>query len=175
MCSSDLGSRETLVSGPSTLSTWTRRCVVAASVLGGLAVATGTVVTGTGPHAGDERARRFGFSISHVARVHGISVTLFLLVVVLLIRRARRSRVEWRRLGGPLEAVMAVGVLQAAVGYAQYFSGIPAGLVLVHVLGATTLVVALTKLYETRWSSDGSQAIADGAVLLDHPVNDRLD
>lgn len=48
----------------------------AAAVAGLTAVAlvTGTVVTGAGPHAGDEDVRRFDVAISAAARVHGVSV-----------------------------------------------------------------------------------------------------
>ena len=38
-----------------------------------MAIVTGTVVTGSGPHGGDEDARRFGFAISSVARVHSMT------------------------------------------------------------------------------------------------------
>ncbi|MGA1506201.1 MAG: COX15/CtaA family protein, partial [Ilumatobacteraceae bacterium] len=49
-----------------------------------VAIVTGTVVTGTGPHAGDEEAPRFAFAISSVARVHGASVLLTLATAVIL-------------------------------------------------------------------------------------------
>ena len=51
-----------------------RRQVLVAWGLVGLAIVTGTVVTGSGPHGGDEKARRFGFAVTSVARVHSITV-----------------------------------------------------------------------------------------------------
>ena len=41
------------------------------------------------------------------------------------------------------------GVVQGIIGYVQYFNGIPAGLVAVHILGATRFMIVLTVLW---WS-----------------------
>ena len=57
-----------------TVPTAARRHVLGAVALVGLAIVTGTVVTGTGPHGGDEEARRFGFAITTVARIHSVTV-----------------------------------------------------------------------------------------------------
>ena len=111
-----------------------------------MSVFTGTVVTGTGPHAGDEEARRFGYDIEAVARVHGSTVLITLALVLALIVAARRRRESWDRLGHSIEALLAIGVLQAAVGYVQYFNDIPAVLVGVHVAGATSLMIAVVRL-----------------------------
>ena len=126
-----------------------RRLSRATVVLGVVAIVTGTVVTGSGPHAGDERARRFDLDISSIARVHGISVIVTLVALLATINFARRHRESWTRGAGVLEATMAVGALQGIVGYVQYFNGIPAGLVAVHILGATGFMIVLTVLW---WS-----------------------
>ena len=123
-----------------------QRLALIAFVLGSVALYTGTIVTGSGPHAGDEEARRFGFDISHVARIHGISVILFLLALLAIIVVVRRVRNEWKSMSGVLEATMAIGVIQAAVGYTQYFNDIPAALVAIHIAGATVIMIALTRL-----------------------------
>lgn len=123
-----------------------QRLALVAFVLGGVALYTGTIVTGSGPHAGDEEARRFGFDISHVARIHGISVILFLLALLAIIVVVRRVRNEWKSMSGVLEATMAIGVIQGAVGYTQYFNDIPAALVAIHIAGATAIMIALTRL-----------------------------
>lgn len=101
-------------------------------------VVTGTVVTATGPHAGDERAERFKLALSHVARVHGVSVMVFLAAVLAtmwLLNRKGAPAVVRTRLGALLAAIL----FQAAVGYIQYFNGIPAALVAMHLLGATVV------------------------------------
>lgn len=118
------------------------------TVLAGIvAILTGTVVTGSGPHAGDEKARRFDLDISSVARIHGLSVVATLCALLATIRLARRHQEAWRRGAGVLESTMAIGVLQGIVGYVQYFNGIPAGLVAVHILGATSFMIVLTVLW----------------------------
>jgi cytochrome c oxidase assembly protein subunit 15 len=101
-------------------------------------VVTGTVVTATGPHGGDEDAERFGFDISNVARIHGICVVVFLalaLATLALLRRGGAPVATQNRLQG----VLLVAFVQAAIGYIQYFNDIPALLVGMHVAGATLL------------------------------------
>lgn len=103
-----------------------------------VAIVTGTVVTGAGPHAGDEDAVRLGVDIASAARVHGISVVATISVALLLAFRAR--------VGGPASALrpalsiwLFTALLQAAIGYTQYFTGVPAILVGAHVAGATAV------------------------------------
>jgi cytochrome c oxidase assembly protein subunit 15 len=111
-------------------------------VVAGAVVVTGTVVTGSGPHAGDEAANRLGFELESVVRVHGVVVLAFLALTLLVLHRARRGD------AGPpvvkrLEWLVAVVVAQGTVGYAQYFSGVPALLVGLHVLGAALVWIAV--------------------------------
>jgi len=115
-------------------------------VLTGLALVTGTVVTGTGPHAGDEEARRWGFDISNVARIHSVSVLVTLVAAVILIWSIR-GNVEFRgRLMSPLSTWMFLALLQGGIGYLQYFNGVPELLVGAHIAGATALWVATVQL-----------------------------
>ena len=55
-------------------------------VLAYIAIAIGTLVTGSGPHAGDVDAPRLDFHISSIARIHSLSVWLLLLVMKLPLR-----------------------------------------------------------------------------------------
>ena len=68
-----------------------RRSVMASCALIGLTVVTGTVVTGSGPHGGDEEARRFGFAITSVARVHSLSALAATASLLWLAHRIRRG------------------------------------------------------------------------------------
>lgn len=102
------------------------------------ALVTGTMVTGTGPHAGDETARRFGFDISNVARVHSVSVLIALAVGLYVARRLKQHPA--------MQSWLFVAVLQAAIGYVQYFTGVPEVLVGLHITGATLLWVATLRL-----------------------------
>jgi heme a synthase len=122
---------------------WMSRVLVAAATV---VVVTGTVVTGSGPHSGDvpgtnQRATRLDLYVPDVARVHGTSAMVLLalvLVTLVLVRHTRAPDVVMRR----LTVLLAVLVAQAGVGYTQYFTGIPALLVGIHVAGATALWAA---------------------------------
>ena len=146
-----------------------RKAARSTVLMGCLAILTGTVVTGSGPHAGDEEARRFDLDISSIARIHGISVILTLGALLLTIRLARRNADSWSRGAGILETTMAVGVVQGIVGYVQYFNDIPAALVAVHVLGATGLMICLTVLWSNLGSSmpQGETTDVDSLFTVD--------
>ena len=105
-------------------------------------VALGTVVTGTGPHAGAPGVPRFGFSLHAVAQLHGTSVEVLLALTVATLWWLHRTRAPFAvmRRG---EVLLVVMVAQAAIGYTQYFSGDPALLVGFHLAGASSLVVAM--------------------------------
>ena len=116
-----------------------RKYLLTIGVLFGCAVISGTVVTATGPHAGDENAVRFGFSITSVARVHSFFVLLSLLVLLLVLLKVRKSHQTRDFLEQRLAAFLGVGLLQALVGYVQYFNGIPVILVATHLFGAALI------------------------------------
>lgn len=118
-----------------------RLLVVAAA----LVIVTGTVVTGSGPHGGDERVERLPFFVPDVARIHGISVTLFLIGVLLLLWLLRRTGAP-PSAGWHARVLLAVLVAQAAVGYAQYFTGVPVLLVGIHIAGAVAVWTATLRL-----------------------------
>lgn len=111
------------------------------------ALIAGTVVTGTGPHAGDRKARRFfgsgsnvsGTALKWMSRIHSGIVWLAVATAVLLFWHLRNRDNDRRRLDGPLTAWVCLAFGQGAVGYIQYASGLPAGLVALHVALATTL------------------------------------
>jgi cytochrome c oxidase assembly protein subunit 15 len=125
------------------------RLVWALMVMGTAAIVTGTVVTATGPHAGDENAPRFGFDISHVARIHGATVIATLILCLILAIQFRRVSNETRSVQSALETLLVVGILQATVGYVQYFNNVPAVLVGVHIAGATAFFASLVSLVLT--------------------------
>jgi cytochrome c oxidase assembly protein subunit 15 len=116
-----------------------RRLCWAVTTLTATAIATGTVVTGTGPHGGDEHAHRFGFQITSVARVHSGTVMLTVATALALAYFTRRRRQDWSVLGRPLTLFLWLAVLQGAVGYTQYFDNVPVGLVAVHIVGAVSV------------------------------------
>lgn len=115
-----------------------------------IVIAAGTAVTGAGPHAGDSTgqqiAKRIPIALRDMAELHSslalllIGVTLGLVVALHLGDVPERVR----RSGRILLAVM---VAQAAVGYTQYFTHLPALLVEVHLLGATALVIGAVQTF----------------------------
>lgn len=115
-------------------------------VMCALVVVAGTVVTGSGPHAGAADVRRWNFVLSDVARVHGTLVMLFL-GLVLLTGWALYRAGELERRHRAVTVLLGVLVAQAAVGYTQYFTGVPAWLVGIHVAGAATVWVATIAFY----------------------------
>lgn len=115
-------------------------------VVGAVVVFTGTIVTSTGPHGGDEKAKRFDLHLPDVARIHGISVVVFVLLIVgtfWLLRRTGAPVSVQQRLG----LLAAVVVVQAAIGYIQYFNDIPEVLVGFHIAGATAMWAAVVSFY----------------------------
>jgi cytochrome c oxidase assembly protein subunit 15 len=138
------------VSPPGTVSADVRRHVRVLGVLTSLAVLAGTVTTGTGPHAGDEEARRFfgttddinGDALVWATRTHSVLVWIAVLAAASLMWRVRRRPADRAIIDGPLTTWIMIALVQGAVGYVQYAGGLPAGLVAVHVAGATALMGA---------------------------------
>jgi cytochrome c oxidase assembly protein subunit 15 len=122
----------------------TERIVWAHFALSCLAIFTGTIVTGSGPHAGDEVAERLAIDIPDAARIHGVTVVVTIVLGLFLALRSMRDQQLKTALQQALSVWMVAGVIQAAIGYIQYFNGVPALLVGIHVLGATIVMWAST-------------------------------
>jgi heme a synthase len=123
----------------------TRRLTLLLLPMLAAAVVAGTVVTGTGPHGGDEDARRFGFDIEGVTRIHSVAVLAFVGLLLVVLARAGKE-------GAPpvfqerARQLLGVTCAQAAVGWVQWFAGVPALLVGLHILGATLVWAAACRL-----------------------------
>jgi cytochrome c oxidase assembly protein subunit 15 len=116
-----------------------RRLCWALTVVTGAAIVAGTVVTGAGPHAGSEDVQRFDVEITDAARTHGTLVLLAVALAIVLAVSLQRRPADRRALQGALSSWIFVAVLQATVGYVQYFNEVPAMLVGLHIAGATAL------------------------------------
>jgi heme a synthase len=112
----------------------------------------GTVVTGSGPHAGDASAHRFHVRPAAISQLHAD-------LVMLLVGAAVALAVAVTAVGAPPAVRWTTRVLvgalgfQAAVGFAQYFDRLPIGLVELHVLGAAVLAAAVTAVVLSMRSS----------------------
>jgi cytochrome c oxidase assembly protein subunit 15 len=124
-------------------------------------LAIGTVVTGSGPHAGDKGARhRIGLDPAAVSQLHA-DVVMLLIGVSLgfaVLAQAAGASARLRRAGWML---VAVELAQGLIGFVQYFTHVPAVLVGVHMLGACLVwLAALTVLAETAVTPAGNEPSA---------------
>ncbi len=125
------------------------RLAIVVVVLASAVLVTGTVVTGAGPHSGDAgnsakvslRATRLDIAIPDAARVHGITVMVFLASVLALLVILGRTRAD-ARLYRRVTILLGVLLVQGAIGYVQYFNDVPPLLVGLHVAGATAVFAA---------------------------------
>jgi cytochrome c oxidase assembly protein subunit 15 len=114
-------------------------------VVGWVVLYVGTVVTGSGPHAGDADAPRNGLDPRALSQLHTdvVFLLLGLTVAAVLVLRAsavpdRARRAAW--------TLLAVELAQGLVGFVQYFTDLPVVLVAFHLLGAGLVSAALTWL-----------------------------
>lgn len=129
-----------------------RPVTAAVALFSAVAVMLGVVVTGAGPHAGDADAPRNDLDwdlFSHIHAVPAYLVTAGTVVALVLVIR--------RRITGPFRTavlmLLGVTVLQAIIGFTQYYNGIPALLVAAHMLGAALLMAASTNAWDIARSS----------------------
>jgi cytochrome c oxidase assembly protein subunit 15 len=134
----------------------------ALTALAGLAViAVGVVVTGSGPHAGDEHAKRTGLDPAAVAQAHADLVFLLIGLSVALILALRAA-------GAPSAAVRAAAVLlgielaQGVIGFVQYFTHLPIVLVGAHLLGAAMVWVGVLNMLWSMRARDTGKAPQPG-------------
>jgi heme a synthase len=103
----------------------------------------GTVVTGSGPHAGDADSARNGLSPLQMSQLHadlvflfvGLTLGLLFTVVAAGYPATTRDAVVW---------LLVVEVAQGAIGFVQYFTELPVVLVGFHMLGAALISATVT-------------------------------
>jgi len=103
-----------------------------------IAIAIGTLVTGSGPHAGDVDAPRLDFAITTITRFHSAAVWI-LVIITAVFYFSPNLRYETKRW---LRIFFILTLLQGAFGYLQYFLGVPIGLVALHLLGSVLVWIA---------------------------------
>jgi cytochrome c oxidase assembly protein subunit 15 len=114
-------------------------------VVGWVVLYLGTIVTGSGPHAGDLDSPRNGLDPAALSQLHTDAVFLLLGLTI-------GSLCALRAVEAPLRAVRAAQLLlglelaQGLVGFVQYFSGLPIVLVGLHLLGSAAVAAALAWL-----------------------------
>jgi cytochrome c oxidase assembly protein subunit 15 len=111
---------------------------------------TGTLVTGAGPHAGDKSVTRpvarLQVEITTLVHLHSTLLVGYLAVLVSLgfaLLAVHAARPIYQRLG----VLVALVLAQGAVGTVQFFTGVPAALVAVHVAGAAACTAGTAALW----------------------------
>jgi len=128
-----------------TLARWAVRL---ASALAAVVLVSGTVVTGAGPHSGSEHegvAERLPFAVREATRVHSILALALVALVVAICWHARRNGAHASARRAAIAAALLV--TQAAVGYWQYFSGVPVLLVGIHVTLASLAWINIVRMH----------------------------
>jgi len=107
-----------------------------------IVLAIGTLVTGTGPHAGDLDAPRLDFAITTITRFHSAAVWILMIctVVFYLSPDLRYETKRW------LKIFFFLALLQGGFGYLQYFLGVPEGLVVMHLIGSVLVWIAAWRI-----------------------------
>jgi cytochrome c oxidase assembly protein subunit 15 len=114
-------------------------------------VVTGAVVTASGPHPGGDEVHRLGLQIVDAVWVHVRATAAFgigLVVVGVWLVRNRRDAPGVARFALVLLAVLLV---QMAIGEIQYRNALPWGLVLVHVFLAAAIWSLTVAIVWTSW------------------------
>lgn len=142
-----------------------RRVQVVLLTVVGAVLTLGTLVTATGPHAGDPNTPRLALDPRTVSQFHadGVFLLLGLTVALWFALRATDAPVGVRR---AVAILLGVSLAQGTIGYVQYFTGLPVILVGAHLLGACLVWIAALRVWLT--STVRSPAPHAARVASDH-------
>ena len=118
-------------------------------LLTSLVLIAGTIVTGSGPHAGDSTAERFNLDSRTMAWIHadlviallGVSIALLISIRLGLAGQARQV------LSGRIQIFLIVALAQGGIGYIQYFTKLPEALVAAHIIGSIAVWLSAWNLF----------------------------
>ncbi len=113
-----------------------------------LVLTLGTVVTGSGPHAGDIQAHRYHLDPRTISWLHADTVIALIALTFALILLIKVSENESARslLMRRATLFLFICLAQALIGYIQYFTGLPEALVAAHLLGADLVWLGIWNL-----------------------------
>ncbi len=123
-----------------------RKLSWAITITSGLLIVLGTTVTGAGKHAGDSSdVPRMPWDWTNAAHVHAIAawVVCALALAMWLVLRVVDAPLDTRARARDLLVVL---LAQGAIGYVQYFTGVPELLVALHMLGSSLMWIAVLRL-----------------------------
>lgn len=134
----------------------TRTTAWALAAMTAVVVVLGVITTGAGPHSGDsEVGYRFTVDPALMSKLHAWAVWAFIAVLAVYLWRVRRAPDTVRHAAWLL---LAITLAQGAIGYVQYFNGLPALLVGLHMLGSALLVAGTTRVVLTTRTRAATQA-----------------
>ena len=118
-------------------------------LLTALVIFAGTIVTGSGPHAGDSAAERFNLDSRTMAWLHAdLVIALFGVSIALLIAiRLGLSGVARQVLSGRIQIFLIIALAQGGIGYIQYFTKLPEALVAAHIIGSIAVWLSAWNLF----------------------------
>jgi cytochrome c oxidase assembly protein subunit 15 len=111
-----------------------------------LVISLGTLVTGSGPHAGDAAAKRFPFDPRTISFLHADVVIAFCGVALAIWLALRLTHAD-RPIIRSAQVVIIIIVIQGAIGYTQYFTKLPEALVSLHLIGADAVWISTYLLF----------------------------
>jgi len=106
-------------------------------------IVLGTLVTGSGPHAGDWKAPRLNIDSRAISWLHADAVIALLVVTLALFVLSDLSPITKKRIKYLFVAIL----IQGLIGYVQYVLGLPELLVAAHLLGSTLVWIASWRIW----------------------------
>ena len=132
---------------------------------GAAVLAAGVVVTGSGPHAGDDKAIRTGLDPETVSQLHVDAVFLMLGLTVAAWFAARAMRAV--AVAKAALMLLAVLLAQGLIGFVQYFTGLPVILVGAHLAGACAVWLATLSLLAKTGGHRGGEPVGGALVVTE--------
>jgi cytochrome c oxidase assembly protein subunit 15 len=113
-------------------------------------IVLGTIVTGSGPHAGDAHAKRNGLDPQAISQAHA-DVVFLLIGLTLALWFALRAVQAPPAAPRTALTLLIIELAQGLIGFVQYFTHLPVLLVGIHMLGASLVWVwALAVIWSLR-------------------------
>jgi cytochrome c oxidase assembly protein subunit 15 len=106
-------------------------------------IVLGTLVTGSGPHAGDWKAPRLNIDSRAISWLHADAVIALLGVTLALFVLSDLSPITKKRIKYLFVAIL----IQGLIGYVQYVLGLPELLVAAHLVGSTLVWIASWRIW----------------------------
>ena len=120
-----------------------RALVTAQVAITFVVIVLGTLVTGSGPHAGDWQAPRLDIDSRAISWLHADAVIALLGVTLALFVLSDLSPINKKRIKYLFVAIL----IQGLIGYVQYVLGLPELLVAAHLVGSTLVWIASWRIW----------------------------